>query len=73
MGFCLTTRDFFFMMMFFELYIYSEKYLSSQDRLEHTTFRSPMRRSNHWAIRNAWELKNIIIKTIFTSELAYIF
>ena len=44
------------MMMFFEIF-YSEKFLSSQAGLEHTTFWSPVRCSNHWAI--------------FTSELAY--
>ena len=38
------------MMMFFKLF-YSEKYLSSQAGLESITFRSPVRRSNHWAIR----------------------
>ena len=36
--------------MFFELF-YSEKFLSSQAGLEPTTFWSPVRRSNHWAIR----------------------
>ena len=38
------------MMMFFELFLL-RKYLSSQAGLEPTTFRSPVRRSNHWAIR----------------------
>ena len=37
-----------FTMMFFELYIYSEKYLSSQAGLEPTTFWSPVRRSDQY-------------------------
>ena len=45
------------MIMFFELF-YSEK--SSHARLEHTTFWSPVRRSNHWAIRMAKRSDSIL-------------